>query len=353
MLKNKHNNMKKRDYYEVLGLKKGASSDEIKKSYRKLAKELHPDVNPDNKDAEEQFKEVSEAYEVLSDAEKKQKYDQFGHEGGRSSRRNPFGFTAEDIFGGFQHPVERFGENMNLLVKLTLEEIYTGIVKKYKYTRNDTCKTCHGHGGMDIDDCGTCGGSGTVNRVLNTPIGMMRQTMPCPTCNSTGKTYTQECDSCHGLGTTPIEENIEVNVPSGVQEGMTFIMAGKGQGIKGGKCGDLLINIMEAPHKTYVRSLNDLKMTVKLSYPQLILGDKIEIDTIDGGKIRASIPEYSDVGISLRIPNKGLKALNKDMRGDIVITLSVDIPKKVDDDTKSLLIDLKEKLQKNVASKEN
>ena len=206
---------------------------------------------------------------------------------------------------------------------------------------------------MDIDDCGTCGGSGTVNRVLNTPIGMMRQTMPCPTCNSTGKTYTQECDSCHGLGTTPIEENIEVNVPSGVQEGMTFIMAGKGQGIKGGKCGDLLINIMEAPHKTYVRSLNDLKMTVKLSYPQLILGDKIEIDTIDGGKIRASIPEYSDVGISLRIPNKGLKALNKDMRGDIVITLSVDIPKKVDDDTKSLLIDLKEKLQKNVASKEN
>jgi molecular chaperone DnaJ len=345
--------MKKRDYYEILGLKKGATSDEIKKKYRKLAKELHPDVNPDNKSAEESFKEVSEAYEILSDADKKQNYDQFGHDGAKNSGRNPFGFNPHDIFGAFQHPVERFGENMSLLVKLTLEEIYTGTTKKYKYARNAMCGGCHGHGGTDIDDCDTCGGSGVINRIYNTPMGMMQQTAHCSVCNGSGKTYVKECGVCHGNGTTAVEETIDVKLPSGVLEGMSFVMSGKGQGIKSGKNGDLIIKIMETPHKTFVRSNNDLKMTIKLSYPQLILGDKVEIDTIEGGKIRVTIPEYSDVGTSLRVQNKGMKGMNNDLRVDIVINLGVDIPKEVDDETKSLLIDLKEKLQKTVADKEN
>ena len=344
MSKNKDIIMNKRDYYEVLGLQKTATPDEIKKAYRKLVKELHPDKGGD----ENAFKEVSEAYEILSDKDKKIKYDQFGHDGPRMGGGNPFGFGGFGGFGGFEHPTERFGPNKNLLIKLTLEEIYTGVSKKFKYTRQDTCKTCHGHGGMDIDDCNTCGGSGFMFRILNTPVGIMKQSMPCTTCEGRGKTYTQPCGTCNGNGTTNIEETINVDVPAGVQEGMTFIMTEKGDGIKGGKCGDLLINVQELPHKLYVRNGNDLKLNLKLSYPQLILGEKVEIETIEGGKIRVTIPEYSDVGVALRIQNKGLKPLKGDNRGDIVITLGIDIPKTMDDDAKAALIEFKQKLEKNL-----
>jgi molecular chaperone DnaJ len=336
--------MNKKDYYEVLGVKKTATPDEIKKAYRKLAKELHPDKGGD----ENAFKEVSAAYETLSDMDKKSSYDRFGHEGPRMRGGNPFGFSAEDIFGNFNHPPERFGPNKNLLIKVTLEEIYSGVSKKYNYTRQDTCKTCHGHGGIDIDDCSLCGGSGNEFKILNTPIGIMRQSMPCSKCEGRGKTYTQACGTCSGRGTTEIVETIEVNIPSGVQEGMTFVMAEKGDGIKGGKCGDLLINIQELPHKLYIRNGNDLKLNLKLTYPQLILGEKVEIETIEGGKIRVSIPEYSDVGTSLRIQAKGLKPFKGDTRGDIVIILGIDIPKKISDDAKASLIEFKEKLEENV-----
>lgn len=355
MLKNKYINMDKKDYYEVLGLKKGANASEIKKAFRTLAKELHPDKGGD----ENAFKEVNEAYEVLSDNDKKQKYDQFGHEGPRPGGNDPFGFGGfRNGFAGFsgfqqQHPAERFGDNMSLNIRLSLEEIFNGVKKTYKYTRNDSCDSCGGHGGTDIDNCGSCNGSGVITRVLQTPIGMMQQSMPCPTCSGLGKSYKVECGKCNGSGTKIIEEKIDVDIPSGVQEGMTFVMKGKGHAIKSGKTGDLLINIQELSHKTYERSGNDLKLNLKLNYPLLILGGKVEIETIDGGKIRVSIPEYSDVGNNLKIQKKGMKFYNQDQRGDIIITLNVEIPKDLNDDTKALLIDLKEKLEKNVVTTEN
>lgn len=352
MQKYKYITMNKKDYYEVLGLKKGASASEIKKAFRTLAKELHPDKGGD----ENAFKEVNEAYEVLSDTEKKQKYDRFGHEGQQNQQRNPFGgfggFGGFD-FNGFQQSPERFGDNMTLNIKLTLEEIFTGVKKTYKYSRNDSCDSCGGHGGTDIDNCGPCNGSGVITRVLQTPIGMMQQSMPCPTCSGLGTTYKVQCGKCSGSGTKTIEEKIDVDIPSGVQQGMTFVMKGKGHAIKSGKCGDLLINVQELLHKTYERSGNDLKLNLKVNYPLLVLGGKVEIDTIDGGKIRVSIPEYSDVGSNLRIQKKGMKFYGQDQRGDVVVTLNVEIPKELDDDTKALLIDLKEKLEKNVGIIEN
>ncbi len=355
MQKYKYITMNKKDYYEVLGLKKGANASEIKKAYRTLAKELHPDKGGD----ENAFKEVSEAYEVLSDTDKKNRYDQFGHEdsGGGGGGHDPFGFNAfRNGFGGFgrpQQPAERIGDNMNLLIKLTLEEIYTGVKKTYKYSRNGTCTTCSGHGGTDIDDCSTCNGSGVYTRILQTPIGMMQQQMQCPTCSGLGKSYKVQCGVCNGQGTKPTEETIEVDIPSGVAEGMTFVMSEKGQGIKGGKCGNLLINIQEIKHKQYQRSGNDLKLNLKVNYPLLILGGKVEVELIEGTKIRVSVPEYSDVGGHLRIQGKGMKFLNQDQRGDILITLGVEVPKNLDDDTKAVLIDLKEKLEKNVGTIEN
>jgi molecular chaperone DnaJ len=235
---------------------------------------------------------------------------------------------------------------MQLLVKLTLEEIFSGVKKTYKYKRNDKCTDCNGIGGHDSHNCSECGGSGVILQTFNTPFGQISQAIPCYSCEGMGITYDRQCTTCHGSGVKQVEETIEVEIPSGVVEDMVFVMNGKGHGIKGGDNGDLHIKIHELPHSTYLRSGNDLKMTLKLQYPQLILGGKVDIDTIDGGKIRMSIPEYSDVGSQLRIQNKGLKAFNSETRGDVLITLSVDIPKTLDDDTKALIIDLKEKLEK-------
>lgn len=344
--------MSKRDYYAVLGLKKGATADEIKKAYRKLAKEHHPDKGG----SEDKFKEVSEAYDTLSDSDKKNNYDRFGHSNG-GQQGNPFGGFRNPFrgnTGGFAGtPQTRVGNDMSLLVKLTLEEIFTGTKKTYKYNRKTKCGTCKGHGGEDVVDCGVCGGSGHVVNVYNTPMGHIQQVTTCNACGGLGNSYTKQCKTCSGHGLVDTTENVEVDIPAGVLEGMTFVMSGKGNGVKGGNEGDLHIKIHEVPHKTYTRSGSDLKMNLKLSYPQLVLGDKIEIETIEGTKIRISIPEYSDIGSNLRIPYKGIKTYGKDGRGDLLITLGVDIPKTIDDDTKSLIIDLKEKLTKNVATQQS
>ena len=339
--------MSKRDYYDVLGIKKGASSDEIKKAYRKLAKEYHPDKGGD----EQKFKEVSEAYEILSDSDKKANYDQFGHSG-QQRGGNPFGGFRNPFGGGFagfsDGPQTRVGSDMSLVLKLTLEETFTGVKKTYKYTRKVTCNTCSGHGGEDVHNCNVCGGSGKTLNVIKTPMGIIQQIVTCQACEGLGKTYTTACKTCNGNGVVDTIETIEVDVPAGVMDGMTFIMQGKGHGIKGGVEGDLQIKIHEAAHKMFNRSGADLKMILKLSYPQLVLGDKVEIDTIEGTKIRVTIPEHSDVGSNLRIPFKGTKQYGRDTRGDILITLGIEIPKKLDDDTKAIIIDLKEKLDKNV-----
>ena len=326
--------MAKKDYYEILGVKKAASVGEIKKAYRKKAKELHPDLNPNNKEAEEEFKSVSHAYEILSDETKRARYDQFGDEKDRpQARQQRYEYTT------YQRRV--VGENLNLLIKLTLEEIYTGVTKHFKYKRNEKCGTCSGHGGTEPTDCPSCGGSGMILHQINTPIGNFSQQYPCPTCSGSGTSYKNTCNECTGSGVKSIEETIKIDIPSGVQEGSTFIMYEKGQAIKGGDSGDLHINIMELPHDTYTRSGSDLKMTLKLTYSQLVLGDKVDISTIEGGKIRVVIPEHSDVGSNLRVQNKGLKTHGKDTRGDVVITLGINIPKQISETTRELLTKLK------------
>lgn len=333
--------MDKKDFYEILGVSKTATAEEIKKAYRKKAIEFHPDKNPDNAEAEAQFKLVGEAYEVLSDEKKKANYDNHGHDG---PSMGGFDFGGFD-FGGFRtHREERVGQNMQLLVKLTLEEIFLGVSKKFKYTRQVICDTCEGHGGKDIKDCNSCGGSGRAIRITNTPFGMIREEVNCSACNGIGSKYTTECHTCHGKGINMKEETVEVDIPHGVADGNAFVMTEKGHAIRNGKYGHLLIKIQELSHNDFIRNGNDLKMNLKLKFTQLVLGDKVELDTIEGGKIRITIPEYSDVGKTLKIKNKGLKHWGDDNRGDLIINLLIDIPKALDDDTKALLIDLKEKI---------
>jgi molecular chaperone DnaJ len=334
-----NNIMSKKDYYDVLGVQKNASEQEIKKAFRNLAKKYHPDKNPNDKEAEEKFKEVNDAYETLSNGEKRSQYDRFGHQkpnmGGRRGGFNPFANMRRQ---------EMVGEHMSLLVKLTLEEIYTGIQKTFKYKRNDSCGTCHGKGGTNAVNCGTCDGEGYIMHVFNSPMGQISNIVQCTACNATGLIYETPCNTCNSRGVVEKEEVVEIDIPHGVLDNMTFVMEGKGHGVKGGKCGDLHIKIMELPHKVFSRtSAGDLKMDLKLSYSQLVLGDKVELEMIDGSKIRFDIPEYSNVGNNLRISNKGVKIFGQDDRGDLTITLGIDIPKSIDEETRELIEKLKNK----------
>ena len=337
--------MSKRDYYEVLGVNKNATADEIKKAYRKLAKEHHPDKGGD----ETLFKEISEAYDVLSDSNKKARYDQFGHNDNRGNYDDMHsGF--QDMFGQFfrqRQKAERVGENMTLTVKLTLEEIFEGVKKKYNYTRNVSCTDCSGHGGTEPQECTTCNGSGYIRHVTRTPFGFMEQTSDCHVCGGTGTTFKHVCKTCEGQGLVKKQELVEVDIPTGIQDGMAFVMSGKGHGIKSGREGDLIIRISEIPHDKFTRVGSELKMKLKLQYHQLVLGDKVDINTIEGGTIRIPISEYSQVGQNLRIPFKGLRELNTDKRGDLIVSLDIDMPKSLDDSVKATIIDLKDAYEKN------
>lgn len=334
--------MNKRDYYEVLGLTKKASENEIKKAYRKLAKELHPDVNPNNKEAEDKFKEVSEAYEHLSDKDKKAKYDKFGH---NAERFAGGGMNMDDVFRNMGHIFEqpvRKGQNLRVNIKLTLEEVYSGTKKTYKYTRDVSCVTCDGHGGHDVHECEICGGSGQVIRQIRTGFGIMQQQMPCHGCHGIGTKYKIECSSCKGSGLKKEEEVAELELPSGLDETMQFAIEGKGNGIKSGIAGDLFCSFTILPHKVFVKNGNDLKMKLKLPYHKLVLGGKVDIETIEGSKIRITVKELSDAETILKIAGKGLKPYGKDSRGDLIITLGLLVPKDIDDKTKELVIKLKE-----------
>lgn len=337
--------MDKKDYYEVLGVSKNATADEIKKAYRNLVKIHHPDKGGD----ESLFKEISEAYEVLSDENKKSNYDRFGHSynnmGGYS---NPMDESFFSMFGDFfqQRQRQRSGENMTLTIKLTLEEIFTGVKKKYNYNRNVSCNDCSGNGGHDAQQCSACNGSGKIRQISRTPFGMMENITDCHTCNGVGKTFKTECKTCSGSGLVKKQELIEIDIPTGVQDGMAFVMTGKGNGVKGGVEGDLVIRISEIPHNKFTRNGSDLKLNLKLEYHQLILGDKVELETIDGGKIRIPISEYSQVGQNLKIPNKGLNELNSSKRGDLIVTLDINIPKNIDNGLKELIIKIKDEFEK-------
>lgn len=361
--------MAKRDYYDVLGVQRNASAEEIKKAYRKMAIKYHPDKNPGDKQSEESFKEAAEAYEILSNAEKKQRYDQFGHAGtGAGSYGGGGGMNMEDIFsqfgdvfgGGGGSPFDSFfgggqqrggggkrtarGSNLRIKVKLTLEDIAKGAEKKVKVNKQIICNTCDGSGAKDkssFNTCKTCGGTGAVRRVTNTILGQMQTTSTCPTCNGDGSEITAKCNVCHGDGLVRGEETITINIPAGVSEGMQLSMSGKGNAApRGGVPGDLIILIEEIPHETLKREGNNIIYDLHLSFLDAVLGSSVEVPTIDG-KAKIKIEPGTQGGKILRLKAKGVPEVNSYHRGDQLIYLNIWTPKTLSKDERDLL----EKLQ--------
>lgn len=344
--------MSKRDYYEILGVAKDATADQIKKAYRKIAMQYHPDRNPGDKSAEDKFKEAAEANEVLSDAEKRAKYDQFGH---NPPNHNPFG-NVDDIlnsfFGNRQRQPKR-GHDIQVSLELTLEEIYNGVRKNFKLHRHMECSPCGGRGGSNPQTCTTCNGSGQIQVPFE--MGFMRGTRahPCQTCGGAGERVDSLCNNCKGHGIVLGEDDIDITIPAGVTGGMGFMIADKGHAIRGGKTGNLILNITEIPHKLYTRQGVDLKRNLKLSYHQLILGDKIELETIDGSKVGFQLPELTEVGRIFKLKGKGIKQFNETgttvLTGDLLIVIDIQIPTSITSEEKNLIEEIK-KVHEKVAS---
>jgi len=357
--------MAKRDYYDILGIPRNANTEEVKKAYRKNAIKFHPDKNPGDKAAEEKFKEAAEAYEVLSNPEKKQRYDQYGHAanpsspngggyGGGSMNMDDIFSQFGDIFGGGGsffggqggrggRRVAR-GSNLRIKVKLTLEEIANGAEKKIKVNKQIVCKTCDGSGAKDSSSfhtCNTCGGSGSVHRVTNTILGQMQTTATCPTCNGEGSQITSKCSVCHGDGIVRGEETITINIPAGVSEGMQLSMSGKGNAApRGGVPGDLIILIEEIPHDSLKREGNNLIYDLHISLIDASLGANVEVPTIDG-KAKIKIEAGTQGGKILRLKNKGVPEVNSYHKGDQLIYVNIWTPKVLSASERALL----EKLQ--------
>ena len=358
--------MEKRDYYEVLEVEKTASVEEIKKAYRKKAIQYHPDKNPGDKVAEEKFKEAAEAYDVLSNADKRARYDQFGHAGmsGAAGNGGPFGGFSEgmsmddifsmfgDIFGGrgggfgggfgggsSQRPRFR-GSDLRVKVKLNLKEISTGVEKKFKLKKYVTCDHCHGSGAEGnggSETCSTCKGSGTVIRNQQTILGTMQTRATCPTCGGEGKIIKNKCKVCAGEGIVYGEEVVSVNIPKGVMEGMQLSMSGKGNaGKHNGVPGDLLILVEEEQDKELIRDENDLIYNLLLSFPTAALGGAVEIPTIDG-KVKVKIESGTQPGKVLRLRGKGLPSVNGYGTGDLLVNVSVYVPEALNKDEKKAL----------------
>ncbi|AMM51682.1 molecular chaperone DnaJ [Rufibacter sp. DG15C] len=358
----------KRDYYEVLGISKGASQDEIKKAYRKIAIKFHPDKNPDDPTAEDKFKEAAEAYEVLSDEQKRQRYDQFGHQGvNGGGYGGGGGMNMEDIFsqfgdifgggggggfesffgGGGQRGGKRMrkGSNLRIKLKLNLEEVAKGVEKKIKVKRYESCQACDGNGsknGTALQTCGTCQGQGQVKRVVNTMLGQMVSASTCPTCHGEGKMVSQKCDVCHGEGRQLREEVISINVPAGVADGMQLSMSGKGNvPERGGIPGDLLIQIEEEEHPTLRRDGNNVMFEQYVSIVDATLGTSLEVPTIEG-KVKIKIDPGTQSGKILRLRGKGIPEVNGYGRGDQLIHINVWTPKTVNAEERQILEKLRD-----------
>lgn len=355
----------KRDYYEVLGVAKGASADEIKKAYRKLALKYHPDRNPGDKEAEEKFKEAAEAYGVLSDPEKKQRYDQFGHAGmsGAGGFGGGAGMSMEDIFSQFgdifsgfgfsgfggggrsRRPVSR-GSDLRVTLKLTLEEIAKGVEKKIKVHKAVSCPDCHGTGaknGTAMKTCETCHGQGQVVSRQQTILGVMQQVHVCPSCHGTGKTITERCPKCGGQGVTYADEVISIQIPAGVEAGMQLSVSGKGNAApQGGINGDLLVLIEELPHTEFQRDHQNLHYTLPISYMDAALGCSVEIPTLTG-KAKIKIEPGTPSGKLLRLRGQGFPSIQRGMpKGDLIVSVNVSVPKSLSKEEKALLEKMRE-----------
>jgi len=355
----------KRDYYEVLGVSKTATADELKKAYRKLALKYHPDRNPGDKQAEEKFKEAAEAYEVLSNPDKKARYDQFGHAGvdgqggfggGASMNMEDIFDMFGDIFGGHGGGFSSFGgfgsrsrsggrrvnkgSSLRIKIKLTLEEIDKGVEKKIKVNKFVKCQTCGGTGakpGTQTSTCTQCGGSGVITQVQRTILGNMQTQSVCPSCGGDGKIIKDKCVECHGDGIVKKEEIITINIPAGVSDGMQLSFAGKGNaGARNGVNGDLLVYIEEAPHENFERDGNNLCMQAYITVPQAILGTSLEVPTLTG-KVKFKVEAGMTSGKVYRLKGKGLPDVNGYGHGDLLVRVDVWIPKTYSKEEKQML----------------
>ena len=361
--------MSKRDYYEILGVEKSADSDTIKKAYRKVAMQYHPDRNPDDKGAEEKFKEAAEAYEVLSDQDKKARYDRYGHAGvtGNTGGFHGGGMNMDDIFSQFGDifgnggsPFDSFfgggsrssnssrggqkGSNLRIKVSLSLEEIATGVNKKIKVKKQITCNTCSGSGAKDamsVKSCGSCGGSGYVRQIKNTFLGQMQTTSVCPTCSGNGKTITAVCTSCKGEGVTMDHETIDIDIPAGVEDGMQLSMRGKGNaGKNSGSSGDLLITIEEQPHPHFSRDGQNIIHDLYLNFVDATMGINAEVPSLDG-RVKIKIPAGTQAGKIFRLKGKGLPSVQAYGKGDQLININIWTPKHLSAHEKELLEQLR------------
>ncbi len=353
--------MAKRDYYEVLGVDKGASDAEIKSAYRKLAKKYHPDLNPGDKVAEANFKEVNEAYETLSDPAKRQRYDQFGHEepgmgGGYGQGFGGFSGDVGDIFqdlfggafgGGFgfggnrQRSGPERGADLRYNISLKFEEAVFGCKREISILRNENCESCHGTGakaGTQPKTCPQCHGTGQVTQVQNTAFGRFQTSRPCPTCKGEGKIIEQPCEKCGGRGTERRQRNITVTVPAGIDQGQMLTLRGEGEpGRKGGPAGDLFIGIDVKPNRDFKRDGQTLYTEKVISFAQAALGGEIEIPVLQGEPVKETLYEGTQPDTVLRIKGQGVPALRGGARGDLLVTLKVEVPKRLNEKQRQAL----------------
>ena len=350
--------MAKRDYYEVLGVSKEATDAEIKSAYRKKAKECHPDLHPDDKQAEERFKELNEANEVLSDPQKRQQYDQFGFDGPNMGGAGGFDFNGfggmggfEDIFSSFfgggmggarrNGPVQ--GNDVQHRITITFEEAAFGCEKSVDFFRYENCDTCSGSGakpGTQPQTCPTCKGSGQVR----TGGGFMVTVRTCPTCGGEGKIIKEKCSSCSGTGRVRRKRNLKLRIPAGIQDGVSLVKRGEGEpGQRGGPAGDLYITVSIKPHKVFRRDGSNILLEMPITFTQAALGAEIDVPTLEK-PVKQKIPEGTQTGTQFRIKGQGFPSLKNGIKGDLIVTVNVEVPRKLNEKQKDLLRQLDESM---------
>ena len=365
----------KRDFYEVLGVKKGASEDELKKAYRKLAKENHPDLHPGDKECEARFKEINEAYEVLSDPDKRAKYDQFGHAAFDPSQGfggggfggfegfGGFGDIFSDIFGGGfgfgggggRNPnAPRKGDNLRATVNIKFEEAAFGVKKEVFVSKIEQCPDCKGTGcaeGTTAEVCPDCKGTGTVMSTKRTPFGMVQSSEQCPKCKGRGKIIHSPCKTCRGMGSVRRQHKVTVSVPAGIDDGQTISLRGQGNaGLNGGPAGDLLITVLVQPHARFERDGASILLDQEVSFAQAALGAEVEVPTLDG-KVKLNIPEGTQTGTTFRLKGKGVPFLRNGGRGDQFVTVKVAVPRGLSSAQKDALRQYAETMGETVEQK--